>query len=549
MPAVWNLKSRENLYNGSLCVTGTRRIYILGAGTMQLPAIRIAKGFGWEVVCADGNPAAPGRKDVHYFEHIDLRDREGIAASVVEWRVKKGLDGVFTTGTDFSAAVAYAAEKADLPGIPYQSALRASDKFLMRSTFKEAGVPSPDFTLLQNPHEWHEQVEMFGFPAVVKPVDNMGARGIRRIDSMDECHEAVGAAFASSASGRVIIERYIEGPEFSLDALMYRGDFTLCGIADRHIRFSPYFIEIGHTMPSNFPASDLERIIETFKKAALALGIDNGAAKGDIKLGSTGPVAGEVAARLSGGYMSGWTYPLSSGVEVTAGALRISVGEPPGDLRPKKAYTAAERAIFSIPGTMQAIHGFSENMGDAAFLLTAVGKKVTFPINNVEKCGNIICSAERREDACDRAEELCRSVILRLKPGGRQPLDFLRRRSHSWVPDAYILQDPENIAWLQGLIPYAGPDVLREEGLTVPLPPFPEREPDRDWLGRSFSQTLDLFAGVGIQIVDGQGSVGKQFWQVLLRGGYQGGLWYLDTLNRMLQENSDSEIEEFFAGW
>ena len=247
---------------------------------MQLPAIRIARGFGWEVICADGNPDAPGRTKAHYFEHIDLKDREGIAESVVDWRNRRGLDGVFTAGTDFSAAVAWAAEKAGLPGIPYQSALKASDKFLMRTAFAEAGVPSPRFAGIENPDQWRDAFEKVGLPAVVKPVDNMGARGIRRVDSLEDARSAVEAAFVCSASGRVIVEEYIEGPEFSLDALIYRGEFSLCGIADRHIRFAPYFIEVGHTMPSNFPEGDRQRIIDTFRNAAFALVSTTGRPRG-----------------------------------------------------------------------------------------------------------------------------------------------------------------------------------------------------------------------------------------------------------------------------
>ena len=527
-----------------------RRIYILGAGTMQLPAIRIARGFGWEVICADGNPDAPGRAEAHYFEHIDLKDREGIAESVVDWRNRRGLDGVFTAGTDFSAAVAWAAEKAGLPGIPYQSALKASDKFLMRTAFAEAGVPSPRFAGIENPDQWREAFEKAGLPAVVKPVDNMGSRGIRRVDTLEDARSAVEAAFVCSASGRVIVEEYIEGPEFSLDALIYRGEFSLCGIADRHIRFAPYFIEVGHTMPSNFPEGDRQRIIDTFRNAAFALGIDNGAAKGDIKLGRSGPVVGEVAARLSGGYMSGWTYPLSSGVEVTAGALRIAVGEPPGDLAPVQQKTCAERAFYSIPGIIDSIDGFSDSMGSAAFLLTSPGSRVEFPRNNVEKCGNIICAAETREDACSRAEDLCRRVILRLAAGGRETLDFLRRRSHEWVPDAFTLEDPENRDWLRELEYLPDFASLRSTGPVIPLPPHPEKETACDWLGRSLTDALELIqAKTGVHAASERGNVGRQFWLALLRGGYQGGLWFLDTLNGSADQTGYGEIEEFPAGW
>ena len=44
-----------------------------------------------------------------------------------------------------------------------------------------------------------------------------------------------------------------------------------------------------------------------FEKGVKALGLSWGAAKGDVKYSRGRAVIGEIASRLSGGYMSGWT--------------------------------------------------------------------------------------------------------------------------------------------------------------------------------------------------------------------------------------------------
>ena len=126
-------------------------VFILGAGVMQLPAIRTAKDLGWTVVVADANAAAPGAELADRFLNVDLKDREGLAASARGIREEFGLDGVFTAGTDFSASVAYVAGELGLPGIPLSAALRASDKLEMRAAFAAAGVPSPRFVAALSP--------------------------------------------------------------------------------------------------------------------------------------------------------------------------------------------------------------------------------------------------------------------------------------------------------------------------------------------------------------------------------------------------------------
>lgn len=124
-----------------------KRLMILGAGVMQGPAIRIAKKMGLEVVAVDGNPAAPNAAAADRFYHIDLKDKEAIAALGASLQRNGGLDGIMTAGTDFSASVAWAAGRLGLPGIPYEAALDASDKERMRRRFRQAGVPSPEFVV------------------------------------------------------------------------------------------------------------------------------------------------------------------------------------------------------------------------------------------------------------------------------------------------------------------------------------------------------------------------------------------------------------------
>ncbi|MDR0497508.1 MAG: ATP-grasp domain-containing protein, partial [Treponema sp.] len=221
-----------------------QRILILGAGVMQGPALKIAAEMGLETVVVEADPNAPCIPLADSFTKVDLKDKEGIEALARSLMNQGGLAGIMTAGTDFSAVVAWAAGKLGLPGISHEAALDASDKERMRRRFRAAGVPSPEFVIMENPPEKDFSIP-FSFPVVVKPVDNMGSRGCRKVDSFPDLNAAVVDALKFSRSGRAIVEEYMEGPEFSVDALVYQGEITICGIADRYIFFPPNFIEMG----------------------------------------------------------------------------------------------------------------------------------------------------------------------------------------------------------------------------------------------------------------------------------------------------------------
>lgn len=526
---------------------------ILGAGIMQIPGIRLARQSGWRVIVVDGNPEAPGKALADLFEVVDLKDREGLLAIARRCRETSGLDGVFTAGTDFSSSVAWVAERMGLPGIPFEAAMRATDKCLMREAFRRAGVPSPRFACWAGDSDPRLILDSLQFPLVVKPVDNMGARGVRRVDDPDALIDACRAALPLSRSSRVIVEDFMDGPELSLDAVVYRGSSTVCGIADRHICFPPSFVEMGHTMPTALDAPTTARVEEVFKAGIHAIGIDNGAAKGDIKLTRKGPMIGEIAARLSGGYMSGWTFPLSSGVEVTQAALNIAVGLPPGDLTARVSKVVAERAFISIPGSVQQVIGVDEAkaMPQVAELFVRVrpGDTVVFPRNNVEKCGNVIAVAATRQAAERAARDALGRILINLQPMSEVTTHFL---FHGSVANAFEVSDPEILRQLEAMAPYYGDprSSLPARPLQVLRLPGFENLSLGDWHGlmpaEAVSAALDGTARlVDRASADGGLVLGRLFWKAMVRGSVQGGRYLLDSIREAIRTCT---LDRFLAG-
>lgn len=506
-------------------------ILILGGGIMQIPAIETAKKLGWRVILADGDNSAPGVACADTFLHIDLKETEALIEKAKELK-NRGLRGVFTAGTDFSTTVASVAESCGLPGIPVKAALNAKDKGRMRECFRQAGIPSPAFTVITG-SDVPKLEQDLRFPLVVKPSDNMGARGVRRVDTYEELNASFLDAVQFSGEGKVVVEEYIRGPEFSLDALVYDGSIDICGFADRHIRFFPYFVEMGHTMPTCLPRDRQQEVIDIFKAGIRALGITEGAAKGDIKYTEKGPVVGEIAARLSGGYMSGWTYPYASGYNVTEAALRIAVGERPSGKHSGYPCHSAERAFISIPGIVKEISGLpaaDRTFGvKNCFLRTEAGKRAVFPKNNIEKCGNIISQAASREAAVKAAEEGVRSVFIRLEPGNIATENFLFGPDREgWPPPAFVLRKEENISELK-IMPLYTPS--RRDNRAVLMLPDLDSEDGKDWHGMILRDALERAEEIiGEDMGKLPGALGRIFWAALLRGGLQGAVWVFDTL-------------------
>lgn len=533
-----------------------RYVLILGAGLMQRPSFEAAHELGFKTLVVDANPEAVCVPFADRFELIDLKDYKKIAELALS--VKENLAGVFTAGTDFSASVSYVASECSLPSHKFEACINASDKIKMRECFKKEGVPSPEFTEISR-----SQIAAFlkpgvldsiAFPKVVKPVDNMGARGCRLIRNKDEFLHSAEDACRASRSGRAILEDYMEGPEFSIDALVYNGTITITGFADRHIFYPPYFIEMGHTMPSSFDEEKKAALIKTFAKGIAALGLTCGAAKADIKYTAKGPMIGEIAARLSGGYMSGWTYPYASDLNLTKEAMRIATSLEPEELLEKRVpldisvpqfkifevpcrRVSAERAWISIPGKIRKVYNASkaENVPFVKNIMFRSRKNsvVSFPRNNVEKCGNIISTASSLPLAINSSQRAASLVVLRLEKNNHLTEAFLSGIHHksedSFPPDAFELNESE----AKEFEAFIKQNPVFEKGSSA-CGAFPKNllqsiSCKEDWNHRSVSRTLSLFDSI---CPHHENLDSIKFWNAMLRGGIQGMLYVADCAQK-----------------
>ena len=393
-----------------------KTILIIGAGLLQVPAIEIANELGITTIVTDYNKNAPGMKIANYPIVISIRDIDGTVRIMREFNKKVKIDGVITVGTDASMTVAAVANALNLPGIEFENAEAASNKLKMRERFAKHNVPIPKFYKCWSLIDLKEIVKLLPYPLVIKPVDNMGARGVMKIENESMIEPAYYNAKKSSPSGELIVEEYMEGPELSIDAIIYNNNISINGIADRIINREPYFIEIGHIMPTNLPKKKIDNAVEVFIKGIKALGINHGAAKGDIKITKDGAKIVEIAARLSGGFMSAYTYPYSSGVNLIRNAIDIALGLPPYNLVPTRNWVSIEKAIIPDPGIIEKVEGIEKALSITGvmniFTRMDIEDEVKKPICNLDKFGNIIVVKKTREEAWDTIKKVEETIKI-----------------------------------------------------------------------------------------------------------------------------------------
>ena len=302
-----------------------KTVLFIGAGIHQRRAIEQARARGLRVVAVDGNTDAAGFAVADVGEQVDF--------SALEQLVGVGraheVDGVLTISADRAVpVVAAVAERLGLPGIGSETAHRMTNKVAMRRTLAEAGVPQPRFAAIRRLNEADAALAEVGLPAVLKPADSGGQRGLFRIESRDDLERHLHAALAESPTQEAILEEFVDGLELNGLALARDGDVTLLTLSDR-LRPPGAGFGVGwiHVYPSSLFADALQEAERVATSSVRALGLRDGVSFPQLLAADDGRVlVVEVAARVPGGQMADLARH-AIGVDVVEIALRQALGE------------------------------------------------------------------------------------------------------------------------------------------------------------------------------------------------------------------------------
>jgi biotin carboxylase len=392
-------------------------VLFVGAGRHQRRAILRAKELGHRVVAVDRNAEAAGLQEADVAETVDFTD----VAAVTEVARRHAVDGVLTVSADRAVpVVAAVAEALGLPGIGAETAHLMTHKIAMRRTLADAGVPQPRFAAARDLQSARAALATVGSPAVLKPADSGGQRGVFFVETQDELDAHLHAALAESSAGEAIVEEFHDALELNGIVVVRGGEAVPLTLSDR---LRPPGIGFGVGWIHVYPASIYGDVLAEAERIALhavhALGLRDGIAFPQLLVSDDWSVRViEVAARIPGGQMADLVRH-AVGVDLVEVALRQALGEPIADelVVPRFKQPLAIRFLTAQPGPLPT--GKVKRIGplDPVLAATGVVQADTYlqvgetirPVRlDGDRRGYVIATADTSVEALRRAEEAAR---------------------------------------------------------------------------------------------------------------------------------------------
>lgn len=325
-----------------------KSILVFGCGELQQSVIGRAHRKGLFVVGIDPCAEAFCKDDVDAFEVVGGKDFEGTCA-VVE---KYGIDAIVTAATDKPLVMmARIAERYGFPFFSVDTARWSTDKFLMKERFESGGIPHAKGRLISRP----EDADGLTFPVIVKPRDNSGSRGVKLCRNQEELKESFAEALGNSHLDSVLVEEYIEGPEYSIESLHYDGKSEVIQFTEKKTTEFPYNVELGHKQPALLSVKQKSDIREIVGKIGAAFRFENCPSHTELKINNRGIIVIETSPRLGGDYITSTLVPFSTGINMEDQLLNIALGEPV-DTKTGRVEKASGVEFFQFPeGIVRAV--------------------------------------------------------------------------------------------------------------------------------------------------------------------------------------------------
>lgn len=226
------------------------------------------------------------------------------------------LDGVLAVGDRPTVLAARAAEALGLRGNPVAAAAITRSKKAMRRAFSAARLAVPWFIDLPATADLRLIGTALPYPCVVKPLGLSGSRGVIRADSSEQLVAAVKRirtllarpelrAQRTGMLDELIVEGYLEGQEYAVEGVLTEGALRVLGIFDKpDPLIGPFFEETIYVTPPPISSSFERAIGEEVQRAAAAVGLVHGPVHAECRVGPSGVLMLEIAARPIGGICS-----------------------------------------------------------------------------------------------------------------------------------------------------------------------------------------------------------------------------------------------------
>lgn len=394
-------------------------------GTGML-AIKKAKELGYDpVFLTKKKDLYTGLSDLDCrVIELDTNSIDTMKDFILKQRLEQ-IAGILTTSDYYLESVAELANHFQLIGNSLESIHSCRNKAMFRKKLYSENILQPKFQIVNSIDSLQEIKKSIELPCVVKPSNDSGSNNVRLCFNWEEVNDMAAKILDNKFNARgqkttntVLLEEYIEGPEYSVEMFTWEGNSLCVGITEKHLTGYPYFVESSHIFPTKVSENLKFEIEQIVRRALQVVDFRYGSSHSEVKLTPNGCVMIEINARLAGGMIPELIYH-STGLDVLRKQILSSVGVAPDWKEIEHSnYAGIHFIISNKTGTLSDITGIEEIKKlpyvKEILVKARVGQLVYQPENFSHRLGHIIVQGKTYEETVVFLEEAVNKLELQV---------------------------------------------------------------------------------------------------------------------------------------
>lgn len=359
---------------------------------------------GWQ-----GHPLT----EVDQLTFVDTHSAEAVRRAVTDGQGRPTVDGITTFSDYHTEVAAQVAEQIGLPSPGARAIATANHKPSLRAALGDSSYNIP-YALVTHPGELAEAAARIGYPLVLKPPAEAISYGVVRVDNSAELAAAYDQVAAIRHSlrgqprpGHVLLERYIDAPEVSVESLTVDGRTHVYGITAKYLCSPPTFLEAAHSFPAALHPDTQAGVEQAVVDVLRLIGYRQGPCHTEVKLTAEGPKIVEVNPRLPAGCLTAMVRDVC-GSNPHLDAKLLAIGAQPPLPSGRQHGGAAVVMLYPPPGpaVLEAVDGVADAEqlpGVSVSLFAKPGEHLWHRIDNSGRVGLVYATGDTASAALDTA--------------------------------------------------------------------------------------------------------------------------------------------------
>ncbi|MFJ7727600.1 ATP-grasp domain-containing protein [Neobacillus sp. NPDC097160] len=255
------------------------------------------------------------------------------------------------------------------------------------------------------------------FPVIVKSPKSTGSKDVLFVENRKQLEKQIVRLQEKNPDETIIIEEYIDGNQYLVEALIYNNKIMIAGMIEQEITQGKRFIITGYGVLADVPNHLKAGIEQVLQSIISQLGIKNGALHLELRRTKGGWKLIEINPRISGGAMNEMILA-AFGYNLVEETLKLYLGESPSVIPRCRNYVFTQHVIVSKKGILEKVTGKRRAIRSPGVVKVYVkpkkGTKLTPPLSMGHRYAYVIATGASLEEAKKRAKSAADEIKFHL---------------------------------------------------------------------------------------------------------------------------------------